>query len=395
LTDAVIVGAARTPIGAFNGVFAGTSAVELGAVAIRSAIERARLDPASIDEVIMGNVLAAGLGQNPARQAAVAAGISVDVPSLTVNRVCGSGLSAVTLAAQAVRSGDAELVVAGGMESMSRAPHVVEGLRAGVRMGDVTLRDTMIRDGLWCAMEDVHMGTTAENVAGEQGVSRAEQDAFALESQRRAVEAVASGVFETEICPVSVPSRRGEPFVTTTDEYPRADTTAERLAALRPAFDAAGSVTAGNASGINDGAAALVVASRERAQAIGARPLARIVSSAAVGVEPRVMGMGPVPAIERALERAGLTVADIDLVELNEAFAAQSVAVVRTLRLDPSRVNVHGGAIALGHPIGASGARILVTLLHEMVRREVRYGLAALCVGGGQGVAMIVERESR
>ncbi len=392
LNEVVIVGAARTPIGAFNGALASVPATELGAVAIRAASARARIGGARIDEVILGNVLSAGLGQNPARQAALAAGVGVEVPAMTVNKVCGSGLKAVALAAQAVRSGDGDLFVAGGMESMSRAPHLVEGLRKGLRMGDGTLRDSMVRDGLWCALEDCHMGVTAENIAREHGVARADQDAFALESQRRAVAAVASGVFATEIAAVEVPARRGAPVLVTTDEYPRPDTDAERLAALRPAFEADGSVTAGNASGINDGAAALVVASRTRADELGCAPLGRIVSWASVGVEPRLMGMGPVPAIYSALAKAGLSVADIDVVELNEAFAAQSLAVIRALELDPERVNVHGGAIALGHPIGASGARILVTLVHEMARREARLGLAALCMGGGQGIAMVVER---
>ena len=392
MNDVVIIGAARTPIGAFNGALSGVPATELGAIAIREACERAGVRGTTIDEVILGNVLSAGLGQNPARQAAISAGVGVETPATTINKVCGSGLKAVALAAQAVRVGDAQLVVAGGMESMSRAPHIVDGLRQGIRMGDGTLRDSMVIDGLWCALEDCHMGVTAENVASEHSVGREDQDAFALESQRRATDAVASGVFAQEIVSVPVAQRRGEPLVVANDEYPRPEASIEGLRALRPAFDGAGSVTAGNASGINDGAAALVVSSRERADALGSRPLARILSWASAGLEPRVMGMGPVPAIEAALTKAGLSLPDVDLIELNEAFAAQSVAVVRALELDPARVNVHGGAIALGHPIGASGARILVTLLHEMARREVRVGLAALCIGGGQGIAMVVER---
>jgi acetyl-CoA C-acetyltransferase len=391
--EAVILSAVRTPIGSFGGALAPVSAVELGARAVAEAVRRSGLDPDRVDEVLMGNVLSAGLGQNPARQAALAAGLPDAVPATTVNKVCGSGLKAVALAAQAVLVGDAAALVAGGMENMSAAPHVLPGSRTGFRTGDATLVDTMIRDGLWCAMTDCHMGVTAENVAAEHEISRDDQDAFAAESQRRAAAAVAAGRFDEEIVPVAVPRRRGDPVSVAADEFLRPDTTVEGLARLRPAFQGEGTVTAGNASGINDGAAATVVASRELAEEIGARPLATIRAWASAGVAPRVMGVGPVGAVRRALERAGITVGDLDLVELNEAFAAQSLAVARALGLDPELVNVNGGAIALGHPIGASGARVLTTLLHEMARRDARLGLASLCIGGGQGIAMVVERE--
>jgi acetyl-CoA C-acetyltransferase len=393
MRDAVIASAVRTPIGAFGGALAGVPAPRLGALVVAESLRRAGVDPAQVDEVVMGNVIQAGLGQNPARQAAVQAGVPETVPAMTVNKVCGSGLKAVALAAQAVRLGDADVVVAGGMENMSAAPYLLERARQGYRMGDGTLVDAMIRDGLWCALAHVHMGSTAENVAAEHEVGREDQDAFAAESQRRAAVAIREGVFADEIVGVPIPQRDGSSVTVTEDEHPRPDTTEERLARLRPAFEPGGSVTAGNASGINDGAAATVVMSRERARELGVRPLAVIRAYASAGVAPRIMGLGPVDAIRRALARAGVELGDIDLVELNEAFAAQSLAVIRTLGLDPARTNVNGGAIALGHPIGASGARVLTTLLHEMARRGSRLGLASLCIGGGQGIAMVVERE--
>jgi acetyl-CoA C-acetyltransferase len=393
VTEAVIVSAVRTPIGAFSGTLASVPATELGAVAVREALARAGVDPGQVDEVIMGNVLSAGLGQNPARQAALRAGLPDRVPALTVNKVCGSGLKAVALATQSIVAGDAEIVVAGGMENMSAAPYLLDQARTGYRMGDGKLIDSMIRDGLWCAFDDCHMGVTAENVAADYEVAREDQDAFAAESQRRAAAAMAAGAFDDEIVAVLVPQRRGDPVAVTADEHPRPETTAETLGSLRPAFQGGGTVTAGNASGINDGGAAAVVMSRSRAEALGLEPLATIRSHASAGVPPRIMGMGPVEAVRKALGRAGVDVGDVDLVELNEAFAAQSLAVCRELGLDGERTNVNGGAIALGHPIGASGARILVTLLHEMPRRSARIGLAAMCIGGGQGIAMVVERE--
>lgn len=392
MSQAVIVGAVRTPIGAFMGGLAPVPATRLGAIVIAEAIRRSGIAPGLVDEVLMGNVLAAGLGQNPARQAALAAGIPETVPATTVNKVCGSGLKAVALAAQAIRAGDARVVVAGGMENMSTAPHLLPALRAGQRMGDAEVVDSMIRDGLWCASCDVHMGVTAENVAAEDGISREDQDAFALESQRRASAAVSGGVFDAEIVPVTVPARRGEAIEVARDEHPRPDSTAEGLARLRPAFADGGTVTAATSSGINDGAAALVVMEAGDAREAGAPVLAAIRGYASVGVAPRVMGLGPVGAVQGAIARAGITLSDIGVVELNEAFAAQALAVSRRLGLDPARVNVHGGAIALGHPIGASGARVLTTLLHAMARGDHRFGLAALCIGGGQGIAMVVER---
>lgn len=339
----------------------------------------------------MGNVLQAGLGQNPARQSAVNAGLPVDIPAMTINKVCGSGLKAVSLAAQAIKLGDADIVVAGGMESMSRAPYLLEKARFGYRMGDGELVDSMIRDGLWDAFNQYHMGITAENICTACNLSRAELDEFALESQRRAAQAIESGKFRAEIVPVEVPGKKG-PTLFEQDQQPRADTTAEALAKLRPAFKKEGMVTAGNSSGLNDGAAAVVVMSRSKATELGLKPMATIRSYASAGVDPSIMGMGPVPSSRRALEKAGLSVSDMDLVEANEAFAAQSVAVGKELGFDRSKLNVNGGAIALGHPIGASGTRILVTLLYEMQRRQAHYGLATLCIGGGQGVAMIVER---
>jgi len=391
LQDAVIVSGVRTAIGTYGGGLAEVPAVKLGEICIRAALERADLKPNQVDEVIMGNVLQAGLGQNPARQAAVNAGLPVEVPAMTINKVCGSGLKAIMLAAQAIRLGDADIVVAGGMESMSQAPYLLEKARFGYRMGDGQLVDSMIRDGLWDAFNNYHMGITAENICTESHLSREELDAFALESQRRAVHAIEAGTFRDEIVPVEVPGRKGSTFFEQ-DQQPRAETTAEALAKLRPAFKKDGMVTAGNSSGLNDGGAAVVVMSRTKAEELGLKPLATIRSYASAGVDPRIMGMGPVPSSRRALKKAGLSVADLDLVEANEAFAAQSVAVGKELGFDRAKLNVNGGAIALGHPIGASGTRVLVTLLYEMQRRNAHYGLTTLCIGGGQGVAMIIER---
>ena len=389
--DALILSACRTPIGSFGGQFKDLSASDLGAVVIREAVARAHIEPQSVGDVIMGCVLQAGAGMNVARQAALKAGLPVEVPAETINRVCGSGLQAVVHAVEAIAVGYVDAVVAGGTESMSNAPYVLKGARWGYRLGHAEAVDSLLAEGLTCAINSCHMGITAEEVAARYGVTRADQDAFALESQQRAVRAVSDGTFRAEIAAVLVPQKKGDPLALGTDEYPRADTSLEKLAALRPAFKKDGSVTAGNASGINDGAAALVVASRERANAAGTPPLARILSYASAGVDPLVMGMGPVPAVRLALDRAGLAADRIDLFELNEAFAAQSLAVVRELRLDPAKVNVHGGAIALGHPIGASGARVLTTLVHALRARKLRYGVAALCIGGGMGIAMVVE----
>ena len=390
--SSVIVSACRTPIGSFGGVFKDLSAVDLGSVVIREAIARAGVAPADVGDVILGCVLQAGAGMNVARQAALRAGVPVEVPGETVNRVCGSSLTAVIHAVEAVQAGFTGLIVAGGTESMSNAPYLLRGARWGYRMGHGEVVDTMLAEGLTCAIEGCHMGSTAEAIAARYRIGRDEQDRFAVESQRRAVEAVASGRFDEEIVAVDVPQKKGPPQRVTKDEYPRADTTLERLAALRPAFQKEGTVTAGNASGINDGAAAVVVMSEEDAKAKGNRPLARVRAYATVGVEPKYMGMGPVPAVRRALDRAGVRLEDIDLFELNEAFAVQSLAVVRELGIDPARVNVHGGAIALGHPIGASGARVLTTLIYSLRRHDATLGLASLCIGGGMGVAMVVER---
>ena len=388
----VIISACRTPIGAFGGVFKDVTATDLGAVVIREAVARADLEPSQVGDVIMGCVLQAGAGMNVARQAAIRAGLPVDVPGETVNRVCGSGLAAVVHAVEAVQAGFTDVIVAGGTESMSNAPYILKGARWGYRMGHGEVVDSMLAEGLTCAIEGCHMGNTAEAIALRHGISREDQDRFAAESQRRAAEAVADGRFDDEIVAVEVPQKKGPPGRVTRDEYPRPGSTLEKLAGLRPAFQKDGTVTAGNASGINDGAAALVVMSDDGAKARHRRPLARVLAYATAGVEPRYMGMGPVPAVTRALDRAGLKTGDIDVFELNEAFAAQSVAVVRELGIDPQRVNVHGGAIALGHPIGASGARVLTTLVYALRRREARFGVAALCVGGGMGVAMVVER---
>jgi acetyl-CoA C-acetyltransferase len=389
---AVLLSACRTPIGSFGGSLKDLSAVDLGALVVREAIVRAGVSNVDVGDVILGCVLQAGSGMNVGRQAALKAGLPPSVPGETVNRVCGSGLTAVVHAVEAVQAGFTSVIVAGGTESMSNAPYILKEARWGLRMGNGELVDTMVAEGLTCAIEGCHMGSTAEAIATRYGIGREEQDAFAAESQRRAGQAIASGEFDEEIVPVEVPQRKGDPVRVARDEYPRAGTTVDTLASLKAAFQKGGTVTAGNASGINDGAAALVVTSDDWARNHGRTPLARVLSYATVGVEPMYMGMGPVTAVERALERAGLTRDRVDLFELNEAFAVQSVAVVRELGLDPARVNVHGGAIALGHPIGASGARVLTTLLHALKKRRGRYGVASLCVGGGMGVAMVVER---
>src|SRR5690625_3352292 len=391
LNEVVIVSALRTPIGTFNGTLKDISAVELGAKAIKSVIEEVNIKVDNIDEVIMGNVLQAGLGQNPARQASIKAGLPEHVPAYTVNKVCGSGLKSVQLAAQSIMLDDAEIVVAGGMESMSRAPYLLEGARSGYRMGDKTAVDSMITDGLWCAFNDYHMGVTAENINTEFNQTRKEQDKFSQLSQEKAVNAQKEGKFTDEIISVEIPQRRGEPTIVSEDEHIKPNTTEESLGKLRPAFKKDGSVTAGNASGINDGAAAVVVMSRKKAEELNIKPLVSIVANASVGIEPRVMGLGPISATNKVLKKAHLNINDIDLIEANEAFAAQSLAVKKELQLSDERVNVNGGAIALGHPIGASGTRILVTLIHEMKRRKDNYGLATLCIGGGQGVATIIK----
>jgi acetyl-CoA C-acetyltransferase len=389
--EAVIVSGVRTAIGAYNGGLTEVSPVKLGEIVIRAALERADLKPEQVDEVIMGCILQAGLGQNATRQSSINSGIPSRVPAMTINQLCGSGLRAVMLAAQSILNGDNDIVVAGGMESMSRAPYLLEKARFGYRMGDGQLVDSMLRDGLIDAFHDYHMGITAENICEDYKLTREELDEFALESQLRAKKALESGVFRGEIVPVEIQGKKGSTFFEV-DEQPRADSTAEGLAKLKPAFKKDGMVTAGNASTLNDGAAALVIMSKAKAEQLGLKPMARIVSFATAGVDPRIMGMGPVPSSKKALERAGLKIGDIDLIEANEAFAAQSVAVGKELGIDRAKLNVNGGAIALGHPIGASGARVLVTLLHEMHRRESKLGLATLCIGGGQGVATIVER---
>ncbi len=386
----VIVSAARTPIGAFNGVFATLPAHELGKTAIKAALDRAGIEGPRVSEVIMGQILTAGQGQNPARQAAVAAGIPVQSPAWGVNQLCGSGLRAVALGYQAIVNGDSEIVVAGGQESMSQAPHCAH-LRNGVKMGNFEMVDTMIKDGLWDAFNGYHMGNTAENVARQWQITRQQQDEFAVASQNKTEAAQKSGRFKDEIVPVTVKTRKGD-IVVDTDEYPKHGTTMEAVAKLRPAFDKEGSVTAANASGINDGAAALVLMKESQAQKDGCKPLARIVSWAHAGVDPSIMGSGPIPASRAALKKAGWKIEDLDLIEANEAFAAQACAVNKDLGWDTSKVNVNGGAIALGHPIGASGARVLVTLLHEMLKRDAKKGLATLCIGGGMGIAMCVER---
>lgn len=392
MRDVILAGAVRTPVGSFGGALAPMQAWELGAIAIAEALRRAGIAPDQVDEVLMGNILQAGQGQGPARQAAMKAGIPQEVPATTINMLCASGLKAVTMAAQAVRAGDAEVVVAGGMESMSNAPYLLEKARTGYRMGDGALIDSMMKDALVDAFHRYPMGITAENLAEKYGLSRQEQDEFAARSQQLAEAAVKSGRFSDEIVPVPVPQRKGDPILADTDEYPRFGTTAQTLAALKPAFKKDGTVTAGNASGINDGAAAVVVMSAEAAIRLGVTPQARLLGSASCGVDPAIMGIGPAHAVPKALQRAGRTLADLDLIEANEAFAAQSLAVGRELKWDLNRVNVSGGAIAIGHPVGASGARILVTLLHEMARRQSRTGVATLCVGGGMGIAAVVER---
>jgi acetyl-CoA C-acetyltransferase len=392
MQDIVIVSAVRTAVGKFGGSLAKIPAPELGAIVIKEALARAKVDPSQVSEVIMGQVLAAGSGQNPARQALLKAGLPKEVPGLTINAVCGSGLKAVMLAAQAIAWGDAEIVVAGGQENMSAAPHVLPNSRDGQRMGDWKLVDTMIVDGLWDVYNQYHMGITAENVAKLHSISREQQDALALASQQKATAAQDAGKFKDEIVAVSIPQKKGDPVVFDTDEFINKKTNADALAGLRPAFDKAGSVTAGNASGLNDGAAAVVVMSAKKAAELGLKPLARIASFGTSGLDPATMGMGPVPATRKALERAGWKASDVNLFELNEAFAAQACAVNKELGIDAAKVNVNGGAIAIGHPIGASGCRILVTLLHEMQRREAKKGVAALCIGGGMGVSLAVER---
>jgi acetyl-CoA C-acetyltransferase len=391
MNDAVILSACRTPIGSFGGVFKDLSAADLGAVVIREAIRRADIKAADLGDVIMGCVLQAGAGMNVARQAALKAGVPVEVPAETVNRVCGSGLQAVVHAVEAVKAGFIDLILAGGTESMSNAPYLLKGARWGYRMGNSEAIDSMLQEGLTCSINGCHMGMTAEEVAKRFDVSRADQDAFAAASQTRAEHAVASGVFDREIVPVEVPQKKGGPIVVARDEYPRAGTTVEKLAALKPAFKKEGSVTAGNASGINDGAAALVIGTVAWAERHGRTPLARILSYCTTGVDPMIMGMGPVEAMRRAVKRAGLTLEALDVIELNEAFASQSLAVVRELGLDTKKVNVHGGAIALGHPIGASGARLLTTLVHALQARGGGRGAASLCIGGGMGTAMVIE----
>ena len=391
MREVVIVSAVRTPVGKFGGALADLAAVDLGSLVIKEALKRAEIQPQLVDEVIFGNVLQAGLGQNPARQAAVKGGIPVEASAFTVNKVCGSALKCVELAAQAIIAGDAEVVVAGGMESMSNAPYVTSAkARWGLRMGDAQLTDVMVKDGLWCAFNDYHMGITAENVAEEFGVTRQVQDQTAYGSHAKAVEAIESGAFKSEILPITIKSKKGETVVDT-DEGPRKGLTLESLATLKPAFKKDGTVTAGNASSINDGAAALVIMSADKAKELGIKPLAKIVSYASAGVDPSIMGVGPVPATRKALSKANLEIKDLDLIEANEAFAAQWCAVGEQLGLDPEKINVNGGAIALGHPIGASGARILVTLLYAMQARKLKRGLATLCIGGGQGTAIIIE----
>lgn len=392
MEDIVIVAAARTAVGKFGGSLAKVAAPELGSTVIKALLERSKLGADQIGEVILGQVLAAGVGQNPARQSVMKAGLSKETPGLTINAVCGSGLKAVMLAAQSVAWGDSEIVIAGGQENMSASPHVLLGSRDGQRMGDWKMMDSMIVDGLWDVYNQYHMGITAENVAKANGISREQQDALALGSQQKAAAAQNAGKFKDEIVPVSIPQRKGDPVVFDADEFINKKTTAEVLAGLRPAFDKAGSVTAGNASGINDGAAGVVVMTAKKAAALGLTPLARIASFGTTGLDPTVMGLGPVSATQRALLRAGWKAADVDLFELNEAFAAQACAVNKLLGIDPAKVNVNGGAIAIGHPIGASGARILVTLLHEMQRRNAKKGVASLCIGGGMGVALALER---
>ena len=388
----VIVAATRTAIGSFNGSLAGISATDLGAIVIRDLLKKTNLAPEAIDEVILGQVLTASMGQNPARQTVIKAGLPQTTPALTINKVCGSGLKAVHLAAQAIKCGDANVIIAGGQENMSQAPHALHNSRNGQRMGDWQMTDTMIKDGLWCAFNDYHMGITAENVSDHYGISRGEQDTFALRSQNFAEEAQATGRFQEEIVPVKIPQRKGDPIVFQDDEFIRKGATIEGIQKVRPAFKKDGSVTAANASGINDGAAAVVVMSASKAKELGQTPLATVKAYASAGVDPAIMGTGPIPSTQKCLEKAGWTIDDLDLIEANEAFAAQALGVAKELKWDDSKVNVNGGAIAIGHPIGASGCRVLVTLLHEMNRRDAKRGLATLCIGGGLGVALAVER---
>lgn len=390
--EVVIISAVRSAIGSFLGSLKDIPATDLGATVIKEALKRAGVAPESVDEVIMGNVLQAGLGQNPARQAAMKAGLPETVPALTINKVCGSGLKAVHLARQAIIAGDADIIVAGGMENMSQAPYIMKDGREGFKMGDQKIIDSMISDGLWCAFNDYHMGITAENLCDRYSITREEQDTFSATSQAKAAAAIEAGTFKEEIVAIEIPQRKGDPIIFDQDEYVKAGTTADKLGKLRPAFKKDGSVTAGNASGINDGAAAFVIMSKEKADELGLTPLATIVANGNAGVDPSVMGLGPVEAVKKALTKANMQLSEIDLIEANEAFAAQSIAVGKELEFDATKLNVNGGAIALGHPIGASGARILVTLLHEMKRRDVKSGLATLCIGGGQGVATIVTR---
>ncbi len=392
MREVVIVSAVRTAIGAYGGNFKDVSAVQLGTVVAKEALKRAKVDPAIVDEVIFGNVLQAGLGQNVARQVSVHAGIPVEVPSFTVNKVCGSGLKTVALAAQAIMAGEADIILAGGTENMSQAPYLLKTARWGQRMGDGTIEDYMVKDGLWDIFNDTHMGVTAENIAEKYSFTREDQDNLAVVSQNRAEEAIKNGRFKDEIVAVEVPQRRKDPIIVDTDEFPRFGTTIEALGKLRPAFKKDGTVTAGSASGINDGAAAFIIMSKEKAEELGLTPLATIASYASAGVDPSIMGTGPIPATKKALAKINMSVQDLDLVEANEAFAAQALSVIKELNLDTEITNVNGGAIALGHPIGASGARILVTLLHEMAKRDAKNGLATLCIGGGQGIAMVVKR---
>ncbi|CAG9351214.1 TPA: acetyl-CoA C-acetyltransferase [Clostridium perfringens] len=392
MREVVIASAVRTALGSFGGSLKDVPAVDLGALVIKEALNKAGVKPECVDEVLMGNVIQAGLGQNPARQAAVKAGLPVEIPSMTINKVCGSGLRCVALAAQMIKAGDADVIVAGGMENMSQGPYVLKTARFGQRMGDGKMVDAMVNDALTDAFNGYHMGITAENIAEQWGLTREMQDEFAANSQIKAEAAIKNGKFKDEIVPVVIPQRKGDPIVFDTDEFPRFGTTAEKLAKLRPAFKKDGTVTAGNASGINDGAAALVVMSAEKAKELGVTPICKIVSYGSKGLDPSIMGYGPFYATKKALEGTGLTVADLDLIEANEAFAAQSLAVAKDLEFDMSKVNVNGGAIALGHPVGASGARILVTLIHEMMKRDAKRGLATLCIGGGMGTALIVER---
>lgn len=392
MNEAVIVSALRTPIGSFSGALKDISATELGAKTIAAILEETKVDAETVDEVIMGNVLQAGLGQNPARQAAMEAGLPQSTAAFTINKVCGSGLKAVHLAAQSIMLGDADIIVAGGMENMSQAPYLMPKAREGYRMGDQKVIDSMIKDGLWCAFNDYHMGVTAENVCDAYSLTREEQDEFSSASQEKAAQATEAGKFKDEIVPISIPKRKGDPVLFDTDEYIKPGTTAEKLSKLRPAFKKDGSVTAGNASGLNDGAAAVLMMSRKKAEELGLTPLATITANASAAIDPSVMGLGPISSTKKALEKAKLSVADLDLIEANEAFAAQSLAVGKELEFNPDIVNVNGGAIALGHPIGASGTRILVTLIHELERRDATYGLATLCIGGGQGVATIIKK---